>query len=153
MMRINLYSQSRHIVIIDGVPLSGFGDGDFMQVKLDGNVAARTAGADGPAISLSTDQGGAVTLSLLPTSPVLGILYALRDAQKSNPRLFSIVLMSGVEEVITCSGCAIGELPQFATGGPQMSARQFTFECSKISLDVSAVEAIGGGLIGGVIGG
>lgn len=147
MARINLYAQNRHILIVDGVPVNGFADGDFMQVKLDGNVAARTQGADGPAMNVSTAQGGQVTLSLLPTSPALGVLYALLDSQKSSPRFFSIVLVSGVEEVIQADSCCFGELPQFASGGPTMQPRQFQFESLKISLDQSAVEALAGAII------
>ena len=141
-MRINLYSQNRHVIIVDGVPLVGFADGDFMQVKIDGNAAQRTKGGDGPAMNISVHGGGQVTLSLLPTSPAIGALYALRDAQAASPRLFSIVLLTGVEEVITAGGCAFGDMPQFASGGPTMGARQFVFEALSIKTDSSALEAI-----------
>lgn len=151
MSRINLYAQNRHTLIIDGIPITGFADGDWMQVKADGNAAQRTTGGDGPAMNLTVDQGGQVTINLLPTSPALGQLYGLRDVQKINPRLFSIVLMSGVEEVITAQGCAFGELPQMQTGGPTMQGRQFVFEALKITFDTSAVETIVGGFIGGLL--
>lgn len=150
-MRTNIYMQARHSLVVDGVPVVGFAEGDFLQVKLDGNAAQRTQGGDGPAMNLSVEQGGNLTLSLLPTSPALGVLYGIREAQKLNPRLFSVVLMSGVEEVITAGGCAFGDLPQFQTGGPTMQPRQFSIEALKISLDTSGVEAIGGGALGGLI--
>jgi len=150
-MRINLYAQGRHVLIIDGVPCTGFAEGDHIQVKLDGNAANRSQGGDGPAMNLSVAQGGKFTCSLQPTSPVLGILYALRDEQMSNPRLFSLVLMTGVEEVITATGCAFGDLAQFVTGGPTMQPRQFDIEALEIVLDTAAVEAIAGGLLGGLI--
>ena len=150
-MRIPLYAQGRHVLIIDGVPIQGFAEGDHIQVKLDGNAAARTLGGDGPAMNLSVAQGGKLTCSLQPVSPALGVLYALRDEQRSNPRLFSVVLMTGVEEVITASGCAFGDLAQFATGGPTQQPRAFDIECLEIKLDTSAVESIGGGFLGGLI--
>ena len=151
MSRINLYSQGRHVLIIDGMPCTGFAEGDHLQVKLDGNVAARTMGGDGPAMNLSVPQGGKITCSLLPTSEVLGVLYGLREEQASNPRLFSVVLMTGVEEVITANGCAFGDLAQFNSGGPTMQPRQFDIEALEITLDTSAVEAIAGGFLGGLI--
>lgn len=150
-MRVNLYAQNRHTLIIDGFPITGFAEGDFMTVKMEGNSANRTKGGDGPAMNIATGQGGVISISLLPTSPYLGDLYAIREQQKNNPRLFSIVLMTGVEEVITAAGCAFGELPQFQSGGPSMQGRQFDIECLKIDLDQSAVESIEGGLIGGLI--
>ncbi len=150
-MRINLYAQNRHTLIIDGVPISGFADGDWAQVKVEGNVAARTQGGDGPAMNLSTPQGGAITVNILPTSPALGILYSIRDSQKTNPRMFSIVLMTGTEEIIKGAGCAFGDMPQFQSGGPTMQGRQFVFECLEIQLDTSAVESVVGGFVGGLL--
>jgi len=150
-MRVNLYAQNRHTLVVDGVPIQGFAEGDFLSVKLDGNAAERSQGADGPSMSLSTAQGGNITMSLQPTSPALGAMYALRDQQARDPRMFSIVLISGVEELINAGGCAFGDLPQFLTGGPTMQPRQFSIEALKIALDTSGVEAISGGLLGGLI--
>jgi hypothetical protein len=151
MSRINLYSQGRHIIIVDGYPLSGFAEGDFLQIKKDGNAAVRTHGGDGPSMNLSTEQGGTITLSLLPTSPALGQMYAIREGQVNNPRLFSIQMTSGVEELWSASGCAFGDMPQFTTGGPTMQPRQFSIEFLQMRMDTSAVTAVAGGLLGGLL--
>ena len=151
MSRLNLYDQNRHVLIIDGFPISGFDEGDHIQIKEDGNAASRTLGGDGPGMNISTYQGGRFTISLMPTSPALGMLYALRDQQKSNPRLISIVCMTGVEEVLNAAGCAFGELAEFSTGGPKMSGRKFDIEYLDMQLDTSAVEAVAGGLLGGIV--
>lgn len=147
MQRINLYAQNRHVLIIDGVPISGFKEGDWMQIKLDGNSATRTKGGDGPSMNLSTPQGGQLTFGLNPTSPAIGIMYKLREQQAKNPRLFSVQLVTGVEEIISAAGCAWGELPQFATGGDRMQGRDFLIEALQINSDFSDVEPIEGGLI------
>ena len=150
-MRQNIYFQNSHTLIIDGIPITGFAEGDFMQVKLDGASATRSHGADGPAMNISVDQGGKLTISLLPISPALGLLYGLRETQKNAPRLFTVVLMTGVQEFISASGCAMGDLPQFQSGGPNMQPRTFEIECLKIKLDTSAIESVAGGLIGGLL--
>lgn len=150
-MRINLYAQNRHVIIVDGVTLQGFKEGDFIQFKLDGNSASRTHGGDGPSMNLSTAQGGQLTIGLNPTSPAIGPLYQLREQQRRNPRLFSIQVITGVEEIISAQGCAFGELPQFSTGGEKMQGRDFVIEALQIDLDTSAVEAISGGALGGII--
>lgn len=147
MARLNLYGQNRHVVIIAGIQVTGFAEGDFMTIKQEGNAASRTKGADGPSMNLSTDQGGIITISLKPTSPALGTVLTLRDAQKANPTLFTIALVTGVEEVISASGCAFGELDEFASGGESMQSRKFNFECSKMTLDLSGVNPVSGGLI------
>lgn len=150
-MRINLYAQNRHVLIVDGVPITGFKEGDWMSVKMDGNAATRTRGGDGPSINLSTDQGGQLTFGLNPTSPLMGVLYQLRAQQSRNPRLFSVQLLTGVEEVISASGCAFGELPQFSTGGDRQQGRDFVIECSRITPDFAETEPVNGGFVGGLI--
>lgn len=155
-MRINLYAQQKNTIVINGVSISSFAEGDWMEIKQDGNAAERTKGGDGPAISISTSQGGTIGISLNPVSPALGTLYAMRNLQITNPSLFTIVLMTGVEEVIVAYGCAFGDMPQFTSGGEKMSPRKFTFECQKISPDIadveSIIETVAGSLITSAIG-
>lgn len=143
MARINLYAQNRHTLIIDGVQISGFAEGDFLTVKEDGNAAVRNAGADGPSMSISTKQGGNFTLSLTPVSPALGSVYSMREKQNAIPRLFNVRLLSGVDELINFEGCAFADHPQFTTGGPTMQPRQFSFECLGITMDHSATTLLG----------
>ncbi len=143
MARINLYAQNRHTLVVDGVQMSGFAEGDFVTIKEDGNAAVRNAGADGPSMSLSTKQGGNFTLSLTPVSPALGKLYSMREQQNATPRLFNIAVLSGVDELISCKGCAFADHPQFTTGGPTMQPRQFSFECLQIEMDYSETTLIG----------
>lgn len=151
MPRSNIYVQQEHTIVLDGVPLSGFANGDYITVKADGNSAVRTQGGDGPAMSISVSQGGIITVSLLPTSPALGILYALRQAQKNTPRLFSLVMFTGTRELINCAGCAFGDLPQFNSGGPEQTGRVFSMEALQLVFDQSLVETILGGFVGGII--
>jgi hypothetical protein len=150
-MRLNLYAQGRHTLIIAGVPISGFGEGDWIEIKIDGNAAERSKGGDGPAMNISVPQGGKITVGLLPTSPALGTMYEIRALQASNPILFPISLMTGTEEVITASGCAFGDLPQFATGAEKMQTRKFDFEALQITPDFASVESILGSVAGGLV--
>ena len=151
MPRINLYAQNRHTVVVDGVPLSGFAEGDYIEIDLEGNAAARSLGGDGPSMNLSVAQGGKISISLMPTSPALGTMYGIRDVQSISPRLFSVAVMTGVEEVIVAEGCAFGKLPSFQTGGPTMQARKFDIEALRIKMDTSGVESIAGSYVGGLI--
>lgn len=143
MPRINLYGQNRHTLVIDGYPITAFAEGDSISVKQDGNVAVRNMGADGPSMSISTKQGGNLTISLQQTSPDLGVMYSLYRQQDQTPRLFSIMLLSGTDELITFSGCAFGEQAQFTTGGPSMQPRQFAIECLEIVMDESVTTIVG----------
>ena len=113
-----------------------------MSIKVEGNAAERSKGGDGPGMNLSVAQGGLLTISLLPTSPALGVLYGIRNMQAVNPMLFGVVLMTGVQELIVAAGCAFGELPEFTTGGPKMAPRKFPIEALSVLLDTSNVESI-----------
>lgn len=142
MSRKSFYLQNAHTVILNGIPISGFAEGDFITVKADGNAMEITKGGDGPSANFSTAQGGEISLHLLPTSPVIGIVYKLRDAQKKNPDLFSVIVMTGVLEVIKASGCGFADLPQFGTGGPTQQARQFPMKALDIQMDGSVVDSV-----------
>ena len=146
-----MYAQNRHTVVVDGVPLSGFAEGDYIEIDVDGNAAQRSMGGDGPSMNLSVQQGGKIGIGLLPTSPALGAMYEIRNAQKLTPRLFTIALITGVEEIIVAAGCAFAKLPSFQTGGDKMQGRKFDFECLQITMDTSGVESVAGGFVGGLI--
>ena len=138
-------------MVLAGVPMSGFGEGDWIEIKLDGNAAQRSMGGDGPSMNLSVPQGGKITIGLLPTSPVIGAMYEIRNLQSANPSMFTLSLMTGTEEIITAAGCAFGDLQQFVTGGEKMQTRKFDMECLQISLDVASVESILGDVAGSLI--
>ena len=131
--------------------MSGFAEGDYLEIDVDGNAAERSKGGDGPSMNISTAQGGRISVSLMPTSGALGSMYAIYNLQKVNPSLFAIALMTGTEEVISGSGCAFGKLPAFTSGGEKMTPRKFDFECLQISLDQSSVESILGSVAGGLL--
>jgi hypothetical protein len=150
-MRLNLYAQNRHTVVLAGIPLSGFAEGDFIEIKVDGNAAELSKGGDGPSMNYSVPQGGKISISLMPTSPALGAVYAVRNQQASTPRLFSMSLMTGTEEVVTAAGCGFADLPQFSTGSEKQQPRKFDIVCLQISLDVASVESILGSVAGGLL--
>jgi len=122
-----IYLQAYHIVVVDGIPITGFGEDDYISIKYDGGGAEIISGADGPAMRYLVKSGGQIGLSVLPTGKAFFDLAVLRSTQfsSSDRRLFSVVIMSGVEEVFSFAGCAFGDLPEFKTGGPRMSSRAF----------------------------
>ena len=151
MSRSDIYLQNIHTIIFNGVPLSGFDEGDFIEVEIEGNAAQRTKGGDGPAMNVSTYQGGKITINLLPTSPALGIMYQIWKAQRLKGRMYSIAVYTGVKELITASGCAMGQLPKFSTGGEKMTNRSFPSECLAIALETAGLETVASGFVGGTI--
>lgn len=150
-MRINFYAQGFHTMVINRYPVTGFADGDWLEVDVDGAHVTRKPGADGPALNWVKAQGGRLVISLLPNSPALGDIYKLRDSFDGKRILFPITLMTGTQEIIKAGGCGFGRLPAFQSGGETMRPRQFVFECLEIDMDPSKVEVQKGGLLGGLI--
>lgn len=79
------YSPNDISVIVGGVPVSGFGDGDFVSAEFSSDAAMLKEGADGsPAISYKRGlRGGQVTITLLQTSLSNNYLSGLLFAQKT----------------------------------------------------------------------
>lgn len=150
-MRLPLYSQNLHTLIIDGFPITGFADGDWLSVKIDGGGVTRTQGSQGPVLNRVAPQGGQITVNLLPTSRALGDVLGIREDVFSNHRLFNVALITGVEEIITALGCGFGDMPEWGSGGAVMGPRGFVLECTEIKLDASGVKNLPGGLFGGLV--
>ena len=132
----DIYLQKGHTLIINGVNISGFAEGDCIRVQPEGNAAIKTKGADGPSLSISTYQGGKLEFDLKPTSPARSIVWGLWRAQSSASGLtgpYTVVLLTGVDEIITVAGL-FGEIPQFSMGGPQMQPRKFPMECTVLEI-------------------
>lgn len=128
-----LYLQGYHVVVVDGIPLSGFDAGDFIKIRIAGGGAVILSGGDGPAMQYTVQNGGELEISVLPTGRAFLDLATLRATQfqSTDRRLFSVVIMSGVEEVFSFAGCAFGDLPEFSTGGPVMQPRTFLIKFLK----------------------
>ena len=145
-MRKNLYLQANNTLVIDGVSITDFMEGDCITIDDEGNAAQRTLGASGPSMSISAYAGGKFSVILKATGAANGKLYAIREDQQraSNRRLLSISLFTGVDETIKITGAAFAKLPAFSTGGEKEGPRQFDFEYLKLELDKSDVESVDG---------
>lgn len=84
------YSFSDTIVIINGVEITGWADGDdVIQIKRRADAATDKVGAGGSMmVSISADKSGEATFKLQQTSPSNKYLTALAEAQQSSGELF-----------------------------------------------------------------
>lgn len=139
-MRRRIYVQQDHSMVIDGVQITGFAEGDWLEIECEGNCVVRTEAADGADMNMIKGQGGRLTFGLLPTSKALGKVNFIRADVIANPRLFNVALLTGVREIIYASGCGFGKLPAFQTGGEVQQPRFYVIECIELDLDTSDVE-------------
>lgn len=127
------YSPNDIQVIVGGVPVSGFGDGDFIKAEYMTDAAVLKEGADGsPALSYKkgVTRGGTITLTLLQTSMSNNILNGLLFVQKTTgvaAGTFPIgILNSQGGQIVTMPRAAFAKEP-VVTYGPEVSTVEYTF--------------------------
>lgn len=149
-MRLPLYSQNLHTLIIDGFPVTGFADGDWLGVKIDGGGVTRTQGSYGPVLNRVASQGGQIVIGLLPISPALGELLSLRTEVRTAARLFNMSMITGTEEIFSAMGCGFGDISEWRMGGPVMAPREFIIECIKLRWTEGGIKSQNG-ILGGLV--
>ena len=105
MAAVASYAFKDVVLLFNGVPLSGFADGDDA-IVIERNVDAYTllVGADGDAMALKqANKSGVATLKLLQSSASNAILTAvlkIQDAGLLSPVPFSVVDPNGLDLVL-----------------------------------------------------
>lgn len=78
-----VYDFKKVSVIVDGIIITGFMDGEPISVSRNEDEATPHVGADGEVTySESADETGTITLTIKQTSPVVPLLTALRKSRK-----------------------------------------------------------------------
>ena len=126
------YSPNDINVIVAGVPVSGFGDGDFVSAEFSSDAAVLKEGADGsPAISYKRGlRGGQVTITLLQTSLsnnyLSGLLFAQKSAAGASTTIPLAIINSQGGQTVTMPRAAFMKEPT-VTFGPEVSTVEYTF--------------------------
>ncbi len=81
-MSVRTYDPKKVLIIVGGVPMGGFADGEFVTVERTSDAFTKVTGADGiTSRAKSNDRSGSMVLTLAQTSPSNQILsgFALAD--------------------------------------------------------------------------
>lgn len=128
------FNQSQCTVILDGVPVEQFSDGDAIRVKRTTEGSTIERGIDGATTTFSTDKSGTVELDLKGVSITLDQINFLAMAQRTGfAREFSMQIVTSALEPIRCEGCSIAHAGDTSTGGRSSSPRTVTINVRKIS--------------------
>lgn len=128
MRNVFYYSQANHSVVVGDRVMTDFAEGDAISWEdLAADKVAATEGLDGARISFSSAKAGKVTIKLKPTSPCIEYLnYLISRQQAGFPQLLTVVIMTGVNEVVTLINCGVNR-GSGSTGGPTMVEREYSF--------------------------
>jgi len=128
-LSVTSYSFEDVAILIDGVPATGFDEGDNA-IRVSRNVPpwSLTTGADGDSVALkSANRSGTLTLRLLQSSLTNAFLTAklkIQDAGNLSPFPFVMRDANGLDLVISDS--AFVEGPPEAIYGERHNAREWT---------------------------
>jgi hypothetical protein len=83
---LRVYDPDQVHVSMNGIPLSGFADGEFVTVETESATFEDVAGTDGEVTRSKTNDGRAtVTVKLMQSSPSNDLLSVLHNLDKSTP--------------------------------------------------------------------
>lgn len=127
------FNQALVAVILDGVQVVDFMDGDAIRITPSSEGSSIERGLDGAVTTFSTDMAGTLELDLKGTSRTLDQINLLWLAQKTAAaRLFNVQIITSALEPIRCEGCSISSPGAIATGGRTASARTVVLNVQRV---------------------
>ena len=143
-MAATTYDPTKLNVIVGGVIVSGFSDGDFITAKRDEDLYMKRVGADGHvARARNGNKSGTIEIKLLQSSPAvneLAALLALDNFLHDGDKLVAITIASpgdGAELVATSSAWL--KTPPEMIFGKEVGERVFVFDCADLKLSIGGL--------------
>lgn len=139
-MPVRTYDPKQCLIIIGGVPMSGFADGTFVSVERSSDTFTKVSGADGIVSRAKTnDRSGTLTLTLAQTSPSNDVLSGFQIADELTNNGIVPVLIKDISGRSTyVSGFGWVRKPPTGEFGKEIADREWV-------LDLADLEVFTGG--------
>lgn len=135
-MAVATYDPGRVILIWNGIPISGFADGTFIEAERSEDAFKLTVGADGTgARTRSRNKSGSVSITLLQSAAVNDSLSAqalLDELTGGGAGSLLIKDLLGTT-LVEADSSWIRKLPK-VDFGKDLGERQWVFDCEKLSM-------------------
>jgi structural protein KPP10_ORF10 len=141
--RLALYDADQVTVSINGIPISGYADGEFLSIEPEADNFSDVVGSDGEvARSKTNDRRATVTLTLLQTSASNALLSALANLDKAAPGGLGVGALLVRDRqgtaIFSAAECWISKEPTRGFGR-EAGPREWTLRCANlIAFDGSA---------------
>jgi len=133
---VRTYDAAKVVLIIGGVPISGFADGTFSTAERTSDTYAMVSGADGIVSRAKTnDFTGSLTITLAQTSPSNSYLSGLAIVDENTGAGVVPILCkdnSGNSLYFSASGWI--RKPATAEFGKEISDREWVFDLAKLEI-------------------
>ena len=135
------YDPTKLVVIVGGVIVSGFIDGDFITAKRDEDLYMKRVGADGHvARARNGNKSGSIEITLLQSSPAvneIAALVALDNFFYDGDILIPISILSpGTNAELVVSTQSWLKTPPEMVFAKEVSDRKFIFDCADLKLSL-----------------
>ena len=132
-MAVSTFNPKDVIIVVGGVPISGYADGTFLEITQDVQQFTKTTGADGYTTRVkSNNYGATATITLAQSSPSNDVLSALAAADRlTSTGVFPILIKDMSGSTIIFAGTAwIQQIPD-ATFGNEINTRAWVIEMAE----------------------
>lgn len=137
-MSLNTYDPKSVLVIVGGVPLSGFADGTFVEVTRTTDMFSKKTGADGYTTrTKSNDRSGTITITLMQTSLSNDVLsgFAALD-ELSNSGVVPIMIKDSSGDTLNVSAQGWVRKYPDQTFGLELNTRAWAIDCADLDIFV-----------------
>lgn len=134
------YDPSQVTVIVGGVILSGFADGDFITCEREEDNFFKRVGGDGQVgRARNANKSGSFTFTLMATSPAneqLSALLAVDDLVNDGLLVFPIAVYDGSgKDLAVATQCWLKKLPNLVKG-KEVGDREWIFDAADMKIFV-----------------
>lgn len=139
---VSTYDPTKLTVIVGGVIVTGFIDGDYVTAKRDEDLYTKRVGADGHVARVRNgNKSGTIEIKLLQGSPAvaeIAALVALDNFLYDGDVLIPIAIVSpgSSQELVTSTQSWLKSAPEM-TFGKDVGDRTFVFDCADLKLSLA----------------
>lgn len=135
-MALKNYSPDAISLSLNGIPISGFADGEFIRIEKESDAFADVVGTDGEVSrSRTNDDRATVTVMLMQTSDSNVLLSALHNLDKETPggAGVGVLLIRDAQgnSLYTASECWISKEPDVSFDR-EPTSREWTLRCADL---------------------
>lgn len=129
------YSPDKIVVLVNGIPLTGYGEGDAIEIAPMSDLSTSKVGIDGDVTrSMSTDRRCRLTVRLMQSSPSNDMLSALVGVdQITGGRMFPVTVMDLLGRTLVVAAQSWIATRPTVTFGREATEREWTFETGSLS--------------------
>ena len=133
------YDPAQFALIVGGVPMSGYADGEFINVSRAEDSFTAVSGADGlVSRSKSNDKRGVVVITLQQTSGSNDVLFAFLEADElTNVGVLPIIIKDNSGRTVCAAGHAWVRKPADVVGSKEIENREWTIDCADLIMAVA----------------